>query len=72
MAPLRRSAWGARAAYAVTGFLTLVGPAVVVMAITMQVNDDPNADTANVVMMSVVGLALAALGVAVYQHAVND
>ena len=33
----------------------------------MQVNDDPNASAGNVVLMTLVGLLLAGLGVAVYR-----
>ena len=64
---LRGSDWGRRAVYPVAGFFALVGPAVGAMALTMRVNDDPNITTANVVVMCAVGLALAALGVAVYR-----
>ena len=64
---LRRAAWARTAAYAAIGFFALVGPAVAAMAITMQVNDDPNASAGNVVLMTLVGLLLAGLGVAVYR-----
>lgn len=64
---LRRAAWARTAAYATIGFFALVGPAVAAMAITMQVNDDPNAAAGNVVLMTLVGLLLAGLGVAVYR-----
>jgi hypothetical protein len=64
---LRGTDWGRRVAYSVVGFFALVGPAVAAMAITMQVNDDPNAAVANVAVMSAAGLALALLGVAVYR-----
>jgi hypothetical protein len=63
---VRGTAWGRKAAYAVAGFFALVGPAVAAMAITMQINDDPNATAANVVVMSVAGLVLAVLGIALY------
>ena len=64
---LRATSWGRTAAFAVTGFFALVGPAVAAMAITMQVNDDPNARAGDVVVMASVGLLLLALGVAVYR-----
>lgn len=60
------AAWAGQAAYGVTGFLALVGPAVAAMAITMQVNGDPNAAVADAAVMTSVGLLLAALAVAVH------
>jgi hypothetical protein len=39
---LRNAAWGARATYAVAGWLSLVPPSVAAMAVSMVVNDDPN------------------------------
>ncbi|MEZ5175528.1 MAG: hypothetical protein R2823_04910 [Acidimicrobiia bacterium] len=51
---LRRNAsWARTAAYAVTGWFALVPASVAAMAITMQVNDDPNATTGATVLFSV-------------------
>jgi len=64
---LRGARWGGKAVYAVAGFFALVGPAVAAMAITMRVNDDPNAASANIAVMVSAGLALALLGISVYR-----
>jgi hypothetical protein len=63
----RRRPWARRALFLVVGWFGLVGPAVAAMAITMSVNHDPNASTANAIAMTILGLAFAALAVAVYR-----
>jgi hypothetical protein len=51
---LRRGAeWSRTAAYAVIGWFALVPASVAAMAITMQVNDDPNAESAAVAIFTV-------------------
>jgi hypothetical protein len=67
VALLRRGPLARQTAAAAAGFFALVGPAVAAMAITMWIRDDPNGTSVNVVMMCVVGAALALLGVAVYR-----
>jgi len=63
----RRTAWASKALYLVVGWFGLVGPAVAAMAIAMTVNHDPNATMAGAVSMTVLGLAFAALAVALYR-----
>lgn len=58
---LRRSAWAQRASYAVLGWGAMLGSAVFGMAVVMQVNDDPAAEFANVVVFGVFALAFLAL-----------
>ncbi|MEJ3748929.1 hypothetical protein WEI85_37365 [Actinomycetes bacterium KLBMP 9797] len=62
----RGAAWVRKPAYAVLGAYTLVGTSVAGMAITMSVNDDPDASLANVVAFTAFALALAALAVRLY------
>jgi hypothetical protein len=62
----RRRAWATKALYLVSGWFGLVGPAVAGMAIAMQVNGDPNGSAADAALMSVLGLAFAALMLAAY------
>lgn len=59
--------WALKAMYLVIGWFALVGPAVAAMAISMYVNDDPTASAADAVFMTLMGLAFAALAVAVYR-----
>jgi hypothetical protein len=63
---IRGRRWGKKALYAVVGWFGLVGPAVAAMAITMYVNDDPNASGGNAVFMSVLGGAFLVLALFVY------
>ena len=60
---VRGTSWAQKALYTVVGWFGLVGPAVAAMAITMYVNDDPNAAGGNAVFMTALGLAFAALAV---------
>ena len=60
----RRTPWAQQALYLVVGWFGLVGPAVAAMAIAMAVNDDPNASTGSVAFMTALGLAFAAVAVA--------
>jgi hypothetical protein len=64
---VRGTTWSHKALYTVVGWFGLVGVAVAAMAITMYVNDDPNASGGNAVFMTALGLALAALAVWVYR-----
>jgi hypothetical protein len=61
----RGRAWAGRALYLVVGWFGLVGPAVAAMAIAMYVNDDPNASAGNAAVMTVLGVAFAALALVV-------
>jgi hypothetical protein len=56
---VRGTPWAHKALYTVVGWFALVGPAVAAMAITMYVNDDPNASGANVAFMTALGLVFA-------------
>lgn len=64
IALLRGTEWARTAAYAVIGWFTLVPASVAAMAITMQVNGDPNADTAAVVIFGTAAVVFT-LGAAV-------
>ena len=64
---LRGTRWAQKALYTVVGWFGLVGPAVAAMAITMYVNDDPNASGGTAVFMTGLGLAFAVLAVVVYR-----
>ncbi|HEY0639489.1 MAG TPA: hypothetical protein VGD67_17720 [Pseudonocardiaceae bacterium] len=64
---IRGAAWATRAAYVISGFLALVGPAVAAMSVTMTVRDDPAITTGQVVAMCVVGGLLGAFGIAVHR-----
>jgi hypothetical protein len=63
----RGTPWAHKALYLVVGWLGLVGPAVAGMAIAMHINDDPTTTTGGTVLMIVLGLAYAALAVAVFR-----
>jgi hypothetical protein len=63
---VRGRRWAMRALYLVLGWFGLVGPAVAAMALTMYVNDDPNASGGNVVFMCVLGIIFAGLAVWAY------
>jgi hypothetical protein len=64
---VRGTTWSHKALYTVVGWFGLVGVSVAAMAITMYVNDDPNASASNAVFMTALGLAFAALAVWVYR-----
>jgi hypothetical protein len=63
----RRLAWARRLAYAVAGWLGLVGPAVGAMAITMAVNDVPDSSAGQAATMTVLGLVFAFLAATLYR-----
>lgn len=62
----RRTPWAHKALYAVVGWFALVGPAVAGMAITMYVNDDPNASGLNAIFMTTLGSLFAVLGLLLF------
>lgn len=64
---LRGSAWANKAAYALLGWGAMLGSAVAGMAVVMQVNDDPAAVFANVVIMGTFAIAFLGLFVKVLQ-----
>ncbi len=64
---VRNAAWARKTLYLVVGWFGLVGPAVAAMAITMYLNDDPNATGGNAVFMTALGLAFVALAVLVFR-----
>jgi hypothetical protein len=63
---VRARAWAKRALYLVVGWFGLVGPAVAAMAVAMYVNDAPHASAGDAAVMTVLGVAFAALAVVVY------
>ncbi|WP_432477953.1 hypothetical protein [Nocardioides sp. GXQ0305] len=67
VALLRGRDLGRRALFAVTGWFALVPPSVAAMAVTMLLNDDPNASAATVVLLTVASVVFAGLAVAVYR-----
>ena len=64
---VRGATWAQKALYAVVGWFGLVGPAVAAMAITMYVNDDPNASGAGAAFMAGLGLAFVGLALVLYR-----
>ena len=65
---LRRGApWAREAAYVVIGWFALVPAAVAAMAITMQVNGDPNATSGATVLFSVAAIVLTVGAVILYR-----
>ena len=64
---VRGAPWAQKALYTVVGWFGLVGPAVAAMAITMYLNDDPNASAGSAVFMTTLGLAFAALAIVVFR-----
>ena len=64
IALLRATRWARKAAYAVIAWFSLVPASIAAMAVTMVVNDDPNADTATT-WVFVVAAALFTAGAAV-------
>ena len=66
-AVVRGREWAPKALYLVAGWFGLVGPAVAAMAIAMYLGDDPNATVAATLLMTMLGLAFAALACLTYQ-----
>ncbi|MBN2113422.1 MAG: hypothetical protein JW785_04770 [Acidimicrobiia bacterium] len=66
---LRGVGWARTAAYAVIGWFALVPASVAAMAIAMQVNGDPNAGVADVVVFSVAAVVFTAGAVLLYRPA---
>lgn len=66
VALLRRATWARKAAYGVIGWFSLVPVSIAAMAITMQVNDDPLASTANTIVMTVAALVFLPLAAILY------
>ncbi|MCH8899512.1 MAG: hypothetical protein IH942_03330 [Acidobacteria bacterium] len=65
---LRRGApWAREAAYVVIGWFALVPAAVAAMAITMQVNGNPNATTGATVLFGVAAIVLTVGAVILYR-----
>ena len=64
---VRGFAWAPKALYLVVGWFGLVGPAVAAMAITMYINDDPNASGGATVFMTALGLVFAVLALYLYR-----
>jgi hypothetical protein len=69
---LRGSAWADKAAYAVLGWGAMLGSAVAGMAVVMQVNGDPAAVFANVVIMGSFAVAFLGLFVKVLHPLFDD
>jgi|1186.fasta_scaffold09540_4 hypothetical protein len=67
VALLRSRRLGARALYAVTGWFALVPPSVTAMAVTMLVNDDPNASTVTVIALTIASLVFGTFALIVYR-----
>lgn len=64
---VRGAAWAPRALYLVVGWFGLVGPAVAAMALTMFLNDDPNASGGATVFMTALGLGFVFLALYLYR-----
>jgi hypothetical protein len=64
---VRGTAWAHKAMYTVVGWFALVGTAVSAMAVTMYVNDDPNASGGSVAFMTALGLVFALLALFLYR-----
>jgi hypothetical protein len=63
--------WSRTAAYAVIGWFSLVPASVAAMAITMQINDDPLATTANTIIMTTAGVIFTAAAATLYRPLFN-
>jgi hypothetical protein len=63
---VRGRVWAQKALFLVVGRFGLVGAAVAAMAITMYVNDDPNASAGNAVFMTALGVSFGLLALWVY------
>ena len=64
----RGELWAQQLTYALVGWFGLVGPAVAAMAITMSMNDDPNASGGNTALMITLGVAFALLAILLYRQ----
>ena len=64
---LRGRAWADRLTFAMIGGYAVLATSVTGMAITMQVNNDPDASFANVIVFAAFSMALAVLAVALYR-----
>ena len=64
---VRGTPWAQKALYTVVGWFALVAPAVAAMAITMYVNDDPNASGANVAFMTALGLGFVVFALVLFR-----
>jgi hypothetical protein len=64
---LRGRAWADRLTFAMIGGYAVLATSVTGMAITMQVNNDPDASVANVIVFAAFSMALAVLAVALYR-----
>jgi hypothetical protein len=64
---LRGTSWATRPLYAIIGAYTLIGASVTGMAITMQINDDPDASLAAAAGFALLTLAFAALAYALWR-----
>jgi hypothetical protein len=64
---VRGAPWAPKALYTVVGWFGLVGPAVAAMAVTMYINDDPNASAGSGLFMTGLGVAFALLAIVLYR-----
>jgi len=64
---VRAKPWAHRALYLVVGWFGLVGPAVAAMAMTMYINDDPNASGVAASFMTALGVAFTVLAAFLYR-----
>jgi hypothetical protein len=69
---LRDCAWARVPAYAIVGAYTLIGASVTGMALTMYVNDDPDASLAAAAGFAVFTLAFAVLAAAMYRPLLRE
>jgi hypothetical protein len=68
----RGTSWARKAAYTVIGWFALVPASVAAMAITMQINDDPLATTANTIAMTAAALVFLPIAVLLYRPLFTD
>ena len=64
---VRGAPWAYKALYLIVGWFGLVGPAVAAMALTMYINDDPNASGRATVFMTALGLVFLLLALYLYR-----
>ncbi|ADB63086.1 hypothetical protein Htur_4267 (plasmid) [Haloterrigena turkmenica DSM 5511] len=64
---VRGAAWAEKALYEIVGWFVLVPISVSAMAITMPVNDDPNAAIGNTVVLGIVALLFAGFAARLYR-----
>ena len=64
---VRGVAWAPKALYLVVGWFGLVGPAVTAMALTMYINNDPNASGGTTAFMTALGLVFLLLALYLYR-----